>query len=77
MRTSLTQLIIGTAVAIGMALISVGAIGSATSRASTVEEAEVNAPETLTTPFFDADDRLSDRQGLRRIFFDGSRDRLR
>ena len=81
MRASLTQLILGTAVATAMAVISVGAIGSAASRASTVEEAQINAPETLISqhesPFFDADAKLSDRQELRRLFFDGSRDRLR
>jgi hypothetical protein len=81
MPSSLTQLIIGMAVATGMAVVSAIAIGSAASLASTVEQAQVNAPETLTghyeSPLSDADARLSDRQQLRRIFLDGSRDRLR
>ena len=79
MPRSITQLVIGIAVAIGIAVVSVGAIGSAVAQ-SPVGQAEVIGQEALTnrygSPFSETDFRLSDRQQLRIHFLDG-RDRLR
>jgi hypothetical protein len=77
MPSSITQLVIGTAVAIGMAVVGVSVIGSA----AAVEQAQVNAPQILVnrdeSPLSEEDARLADRQQLRRIFFDKSRGRPR
>jgi hypothetical protein len=76
MPSSITQLVIGTAVAIGMAVVGVSVIGAAA-----VEQAQVNAPQILVnrdeSPLSKEDARLADRQQLRRMFFDESRGRLR
>ena len=73
--SSITQLIIGTAVA--MSVVAVSAIGSA----SPVGQAEVIGQEALTnrygSPFSETDFRLSDRQQLRGYFLGGSRERFR
>ena len=47
MRNSISQLVIGTAVAIGLAVVSVGAIGSA----GAGERASVNASPSLVNRF--------------------------
>ena len=79
MPSSITQLVIGIAVAIGIAVVSVGAIGSAVAQ-SPIEKAQLTAQEALTNrpepPLSETDFRLSDRQQLRIHFLDG-RDRLR
>ena len=79
MPSSITQLVIGIAVAIGIAVVSVGAIGSTVAQ-SPIEKAQLTAQEALTNrpepPLSETDFRLSDRQQLRIHFLDG-RDRLR
>jgi hypothetical protein len=79
MPGSITQLVIGIAVAIGIAVVSVGAIGSAVAQFP-IEKAQLTAQEALTNrpehPLSETDFRLSDRQQLRIHFLDG-RDRLR
>ena len=81
MPSSITQLVIAMAVAVAMAVVGVNAIGSTAGLASTVELAQVDAPETVTggheSSLSDADPRVSDRQQLRRLFLDESRNRLR
>jgi hypothetical protein len=71
MPSSISQLIIGMAVAGAMAVASVIAIGSAVAQ-STVEQAQVIAQEALTnrheSPLSETDFRLADRQQLRKIF---------
>jgi len=66
MRSNITQLIIGTAVAFGMSLVA---------------PTQVMGQEGLTnrfeSPISETDFRISDRQQLRGYFLDGSRDRLR
>ena len=80
MASSITQLVIGIAVAIGIAVVSVGAIGSAVAQ-SPIEKAQLTAQEALTnrpeTQISETDFRLSDRQELRGYFLDGSRERFR
>jgi hypothetical protein len=76
MPSSITQLVVGIAVAFGVAVVSVGPIGSAGAQSPI----EIIAQEALTnrfeTPLSETDFRLSDRQQLRIHFLDG-RDRLR
>jgi Spy/CpxP family protein refolding chaperone len=78
MRSSIAQLIIGTAVA--MSVVGVSASGSAVAH-SPVGQAQVIGQEALTnrygSPFSETDLRLSDRQQLRGYFLDGSRERFR
>jgi hypothetical protein len=80
MRSNITKFIIGTAVAFGMSLITVTAIGTAVAQ-SPVAPTEVMGQEGLTnrfeSPISETDFRISDRQQLRGYFLDGSRDRLR
>ena len=79
MPSSITQLVIGIAVAIGIAVVSVGAIGSSVAQ-SPIEKTQLTAQEALTNrpepPLSETDFRLSDRQQLRIHFLNG-RDRLR
>jgi hypothetical protein len=80
MRSNITQLMIGTAVAIGMSVVAVSAIGSAVAQ-SPVAPTQVMGQEGLTnrfeSPISETDFRLGDRQQLKGYFLDGSRDRLR
>ena len=75
MPSSITQLVIGIAVAIGIAVVSVGAIGSAVAQ-SPIEKAQLTAQEALTNrpepPLSETDFRLSDRQQLKSIFLTGA-----
>lgn len=73
-NSSITQLVIRTAVAVGMSVIAVSAIGCAVAQ-SPVEATEVSGQKR--SPLSDADFRLTEHQQLRGYFFDGSRDRLR
>ena len=73
-NSSITQLVIRTAVAVGMSVIAVSAIGCAVAQ-SPVVATEVSGQKR--SPLSDADFRLTERQQLRGYFFDGSRDRLR
>ena len=77
-NSSITQLVIRTAVAVGMSVIAVSAIGCVGAQSS-VEATEVSGQKALAnrSPLSDADFRLTERQQLRGYFFDGSRDRLR
>jgi hypothetical protein len=81
MPSSITQLVIGIAAAIGMAAVSVGAIGNDTAAQSTVEQTQASPKGGLTkryeTRSSELDFRLGDHQQLKRILLDGSRDRLR
>ena len=74
--SSITQLIIGTAVAVGMSVIAISAVAQ-----STAEPSQSVAQESLTNRFSsqisEADWRLSDRQQLKGYFLDTSRDRFR
>jgi hypothetical protein len=62
-------MVIGTLVAIGMAVVSVSAIGSA----AALEQPEVNASEILInrleSPLSEEDAQLVNREGLRKLFF--------
>jgi hypothetical protein len=69
MRSNITRLFTGMAIAIGLSTVSVSAIGGAVAQ-STVERAPVIAPE-------DAAKITRDRQQLQGYFLDGSRERLR
>jgi opacity protein-like surface antigen len=75
-NSSITQLIIGAAVAVGMSVIAVSAVAQ-----STAEPSQSVAQESLTNRFSsqisEADWRLSDRQQLKGYFLDTSRDRFR
>jgi hypothetical protein len=77
MASSITQLVVGIAVVIRVAVVTVGPIGSADAQ-SPIEiialEALTNRPETQLS---ETDFRLSDRQELRGYFLDGSRERFR
>ena len=80
MRSNITQLLIGTAAAIGMSVVAVSAIGSAVAHPP-VEPTQVVGQDPLTnrrgSPRSETDFRLGDRQQLRGYFLDGSRDRSR
>ena len=77
MASSITQLVFGIAVAIGVAVVTVGPIGSAGAQSPIeimAQEALTNRPETQIS---ETDFRLSDRQQLNGYFFARSKDRLR
>ena len=77
MASSITQLVVGSAVAIGVAVVTVGPIGSAGAQSPIeiiAQEALTNRPETQLS---ETDFRPSDRQELRGYFLDGSRERFR
>jgi hypothetical protein len=71
MPSSITQLAIGTAVGLAMAVAGVSVIGSAVAQ-SKVEPAQAIAHEALInryeSPLSEADLRLGDHQQLRRLF---------
>ena len=80
MRSNMTQVMIGTAVAIGMSVVAVIAIGSAVAH-SPEEPTQVFGQEALLnrygSPMSEIDLRLNERQQLRGYFLDGSRDRFK
>ena len=71
MSNSITQLVLGTAVALTMAVAGVSVIGSAVAQ-SPGEHVQVIAQETLTnryvSPVSETDFRLGDHQQLRKHF---------
>ena len=71
MANSITQLVIGTALASAMAFAGVSLIGSAVAQ-SPVEQANVIAQETLTnrhvSPVSETDFRFGDHQQLKKLF---------
>jgi hypothetical protein len=75
-NTSITQLVIGTAFAVGMSVVAISAVAQ-----SQVEPTQVIGQEALTnrfiSPISETDFRLSDRQQLKGYFLDSSRDRFR
>ena len=75
MQTNMTQLMIGTAVAIGMTMVALSAIGSAVAH-SPEEPTRVIGQKALS-PMSEIDLRLNDHQQLRGYFLDGSRDRFK
>jgi len=69
MPSSITQLVIGTVVAIGMAVVGVSTIGSAAAFEQpqvNASEIPINRPESLLS---DEDARFVDRERLRKLFF--------
>jgi hypothetical protein len=79
--TRITQLVIGIAAAIGMAAVSVSAIGDDAVTQSAVEQTQTSPKGGLTnryeTQSSELDFRLGDHLQLKRILLDGSRDRLK
>jgi hypothetical protein len=79
--TRITQLVIGIAAVIGMAAVSVSAIGDDAVAQSAVDQTQASPKGGLTnryeTQSSELDFRLSDHQQLRRMLLDGSRDRLK
>jgi hypothetical protein len=73
MPSSITQLVIGTLVAIGMAVAGVSAIGSAVAFERNASEILINR---LEPPLLEEGTRSVDRERLRTYFFD-ERGRLR
>ena len=73
MPSSITQLVIGTVVAIGMAVAGVSAIGSAVAFERNASEILINR---LESPLLEEGTRSVDRERLRAYFFD-ERGRLR
>jgi hypothetical protein len=71
MANSITQLVVGTALAFAMAVAGVSVIGSAVAQ-SPVEQAQVIAQETLTnrysSPVSETDFRLGEHQQLKKLF---------
>ena len=80
MQNNMTQLMIGTAVAIGMSMVAVSAIGSAVAH-SPEETTQVIGQKALLnhhgSPMSEMDLRLSEHQQLRGYFLDGSRDQFK
>jgi hypothetical protein len=78
--SSITQRVIGIVAAIGMVAVSIGVIGNATAQ-SAMEQVQTPPKGDLTnryeTQSSELDFRLGDHQQLRRMFLDGSRDRLK
>jgi hypothetical protein len=78
--TRITQLVIGIVAAVGMAAVSVSAIGNDAVAQSTVEQTQTS-PKGLTNRYeiqsSELDFRLGDHQQLKRMLLDGSRDRLK
>jgi hypothetical protein len=79
MRSTVRQLIIGMAVAIGLSAVGVSAIGGAV--AQSAERAPAMTHDGVISGYdsapFEGGGRLGDRQQLKHYFLDGSRDRLR
>jgi hypothetical protein len=73
MPSSITQLVIGTVVAIGIAVVGVSAIGSAVAFEHNASEILINQ---LESPLLEEGTRSADRERLRTYFFDERR-RLR
>jgi hypothetical protein len=71
MPSTITQPVVGIAVALAMTFVSISVIGSAVAQ-SPVERAEVTAEETLinrhVSPVSETDFRLGDHQQLRKLF---------
>ena len=80
MQTNLTQVMIGTAVAIGMSMVALIAIGSAVAH-SPEEPTRVIGQKALlnhySSPMSEIDLRLNEHQQLRGYFLDGSRDQFK
>jgi hypothetical protein len=72
MRSGIKQLIVGTAVAVGLSAVCVSAIGSAVAQ-SEAEQGQGIAREVLTNRYeasvSETDFGLGDRQQLKRYFF--------
>jgi len=71
MANSITQLVIGTALAFAMAIAGVSVIGSAVAQ-SPIKQAQVIEQDTLinryASPVSETDFRLGDHQQLKRLF---------
>ena len=76
MPSNIAQLVTGIVVAVGLALVGVSAIGAA----AAFERAQAHtaeAPAGQIEPLANTDVNLRERQQLRRLFFDGARERMR
>lgn len=71
-NSSITRLIIGTAVAAGMSVVAMSAIGGAVAQSS-VEPRQETLTNRSTFPISETDFRFSDHQQLKGYFLDGSR----
>ena len=67
--SSITRLIMGTAVAAGMSVVAISAIGGAVAQSS-LEPRQATFTNPSTFPISKAEFRLSDRQQLKGYFFD-------
>jgi len=80
MRSTIRQLIIGMALAIGLSAVGVSAIGGAVAH-SAMERVPAMANDGVISGYasapLDGGGRLGDRQQLRSYFLDGARDRTR
>jgi len=79
MRSTVTQLITGVAVAVALSAVGVGAISGAVARSpqrapALAQDGSVSGDNAAP---FEVAGRLGDRQQLQHYFLDGSRDRLR
>jgi hypothetical protein len=70
--SSITRLIMGTAVAAGMSVVAISAIGGAVAQSSGQPRQETLTNHS-TFPISETEFRLSDRQQLKGYFLDGSR----
>jgi hypothetical protein len=73
---SITQLIGGTAVAVGMSVIAISAVAQSTAEPS-LAVAQESLTNRFSSPISETDWRLRDRQQLKGYFLDTSRDRFR
>ena len=72
-NSSIKRLIIGTAVAAGMSVVAMSAIGGAVAQSSSGEPRQETLTNRSTFPISETDFRFSDHQQLKGYFLDGSR----
>jgi hypothetical protein len=71
-NNGITRFIIGTAVAVGLSVVAISAIGGAVAQSS-VEPRQGTFTNRSTFPISETEFRLSDHQQLKGYFLDGSR----
>ena len=71
-NNGITRFIIGTAVAVGLSVVAISAIGGAVAQSS-VEPRQETFTNRSTFPISETEFRLSDHQQLKGYFLDGSR----
>ena len=78
MPNSVTQLVLGLAIAIGLAVVGVSAIGNAAVMTSAVETVHGTAPTLSTIEHIPADaNAIAAREQLRTVFLDAFNARIR